>query len=60
MNTYEAFYRKRRMTVHGWTSRAAQEDAAKAFKARKVWEVTVVLAAKDGEPVTHDPAEVAS
>lgn len=53
MNTYEAFYKNKRTTVQAQTSYQAQQLAAKEFKAKKEWEVTVVLAEKDGQPVIH-------
>lgn len=53
MNTYEAFYRGKRLTVEAKTSYEAQKLAAAQFKARKTYEVTVVLAALDGKPVVH-------
>jgi len=58
MNTYEAFYRGRRLTVQAATSYAAQLEAARQFKAKKTHEVTVMLAEKDGQPVVHAPAEL--
>jgi hypothetical protein len=53
MNGYIAFYRGKKMEVHAETSYKAQQLAAAAFKAKKSWEVTVMLAEKDGEQVTH-------
>ena len=53
MNGYVAFYRGKQMEVHADTSYQAQQIAAKAFKAKKSWEVTVVLAEQNGETVTH-------
>lgn len=46
MFTYECFYKNKRLTVQALRSFDAQEKAAKLFKARKPWEVTVVLAEK--------------
>lgn len=57
VNTYVAFYRGRELVVQGLTSYDAQWEAAKKFKARKAYEVTVILAEKpNGDPVIHDPA----
>ena len=56
MNTYEAFYRHQRITVEAKTTYEAQQLAAVQLKARKRYEVTVILTAKDGVPVVHDPA----
>lgn len=55
MNKYVAFYRNKETTVEAETSYQAQLAAAEKFKARKSYEVTVVLAEKDGEQVTHTP-----
>jgi hypothetical protein len=46
MFNYECFYRSKRITVQALRSFDAQEKAAKLFKARKSYEVTVVLADK--------------
>ena len=56
MNGYICFYRSKKLEVQAETSLKAQEIAAKQFKAKKAWEVTVVLAEKDGAQVTHNPA----
>lgn len=56
MNGYIAFYKGKKIEVHAQTSLEAQEEAAKRFRARKAYEVTVVLAEKDGDQVTHSPA----
>lgn len=52
MNGYVAFYKGKRIDVYADTSLAARDKAAEIFKARKPYEVTVVLAEKDGEQVT--------
>jgi hypothetical protein len=57
MNTYQAFYKGRELEVKAETSYAAQTEAAKLFKAKKQYDVTVILAAKgDGVPIVHNPA----
>lgn len=56
MNGYIAFYKGKRTEVHANTSFEAQQKAAQQFKAKKSYEVTVVLAEKDGQQVTHDGA----
>ncbi len=56
MNGYVAFYRGKRLEVKAETSLAAQEKAAKLFKAKKSYEVSVVLAEKDGVQVVHTPS----
>lgn len=55
MNTYIAFYKGKQKEVFALNSYEAQKEAAKQFGARKTWEVTVVLAEKNGEQVTHKP-----
>jgi hypothetical protein len=58
MFTYIAFYRGKEMIVKALRSYDAQEIAAKAFKARKSYEVTVMLAARpDGTEVIHTATE---
>lgn len=44
MRTYTAFYKNRQITVKADTSYAAQLEAAKQFKAKKSYDVTVILA----------------
>ncbi|KVP17272.1 hypothetical protein [Burkholderia ubonensis] len=55
MYGYIAFYKGRRTEVHADTSLAARGKAAAIFKVpkKKEHEVTVMLAEKDGQPVTH-------
>jgi hypothetical protein len=55
-NGYVCFYRNSRIEVYASTSYEAQTKAAALFKARKQYEVTVVLAEKGGDPVIHDTA----
>jgi hypothetical protein len=57
MNGYVAFYRGKRIEVHAETSLKAQQITAAQFRAKKSYEVTVVLAEKDGVPVTHVATE---
>lgn len=56
-NVYVAFYRGKTAQVRADTAYDAQRIAAELFKARKQYEVTVVLAEKDGNQVVHTPAE---
>ncbi len=58
MFTYIAFYRGKEITVNALRSFDAQEQAARIFKAKKSYEVTVMLAAKGDEPVIHHPATI--
>jgi hypothetical protein len=53
MNGYVCFYKGRRIEVYADSSYAAQQKAATLLRAKRIYEVTVVLAEKDGEPVTH-------
>lgn len=53
--TYAAFYKGKRIELEAKTSLDAQEQAAKIFKAKRRYEVTVILLARNGEPVTHSP-----
>jgi hypothetical protein len=57
MNGYIAFYKGRKTEVHADTAYEAQQKAAAIFKARKSYEVTVVLAEKNDQQVTHIPTE---
>lgn len=53
MNGYVCFYKDKKAEVYADTSYAAQQKAADVFKTKKSYEVTVVLAEKNGEQVTH-------
>ncbi len=54
MNTYHAFYKGKKIELQAETSYKAQQLAATQFKARKSYEVTVMLVAKaDGVPIVH-------
>jgi hypothetical protein len=59
MNGYIAFYKGKRIEVHAETSFEAQQEAARRFKARKAYEVSVMLAERNlddsgkGEQVVH-------
>ncbi len=55
MNGYKAFYRGKTTEIYADTSFQAQEKAAKFFKAKKSYEVTVMLCEKAGEQVVHTP-----
>ncbi len=55
MNGYKAFHRGKTTEVMADTSFQAQEKAAAFFKAKKSYEVTVVLCEKNGEQVVHAP-----
>ena len=55
---YVAFYKGRRTEVRADTSREAQGLAANYFRAKRQYEVTVILAEKDGKTVVHNGAEL--
>jgi len=46
MNNYECFYKGKRISVQAESSYKAQLEAAKQFKAKKSYDVSVVLADK--------------
>lgn len=52
-NGYIAFYKGKKIEVYANTSYEAQQYAALKFKAKKSYDVTVVLAEKNNEQVTH-------
>ena len=54
-NTYIARYKRQQVVVMADTSYEAQQIAAKHFRARKPYEVSVMLAEKGGKQVTHMP-----
>lgn len=58
MNGYICFYRGKKIEVVADTLLQARDKAALQFKAKKPYEVTVVLAEKDGVPVTHSTASL--
>jgi len=57
MNGYLCNYRGKQIEVHAETTLAAQVAAAKQFRAKKQWEVSVYLAEKGGVAVLHAPQE---
>ena len=59
MNGYKAFWRGRSIEVYAMTSLEAQRKASEQFKAKKSYEVTVILCERaNGETVTHSTASV--
>ena len=58
MNGYIAFYRGKQLEVLADSSYAAQLKAAALFKAHKAYEVTVVLAERDGQQVVHSTGDL--
>lgn len=53
MNGYVCFYKNKRTEVYATTVLEAQTKAAKFFKAKKPWEITTILAEKNGTQVVH-------
>ena len=58
MNGYKAFYRGKTCEVWADTSYQAQQKASAIFKAKKSYEVTVVLCEKEGEQVYHSTSSI--
>jgi hypothetical protein len=58
MNTYECFWKSKRITVEADTTYSAQLKAQALFKAKKSYEITVMLVALNGNQYTHDPATI--
>ncbi len=57
MNGYKAFYKGKEIEVYAETSYGAQQIAAAKFKARKSYDVHVVLCEKSGETISHSTSE---
>ena len=53
LNGYIAMYKGKRTEVHAETSYKAQQKAAEFFKAKKAWEITVVLCESNDKEVIH-------
>ena len=53
MNGYKAFYKGKEIDVYAETSYKAQLKAAEIFKAKKSYEVQVMLCEKEGKQITH-------
>lgn len=58
MNGYICFYKNRKVEVYANTTYEAQQKAAQQFGAKRGYEVTVMLAEKNGEPVVHSTASI--
>lgn len=58
MNGYKCFYKGKTIEVYANTSYEAQKLAAAQFKAKKSYDVTVVLCEKQGKQVAHSTSEV--
>lgn len=53
MNAYQCFYRGKTCGVYADSSYQAQLQAAQIFKAKKTYEVTVMLCEVQGRQVVH-------
>tara|TARA_R110000772_G_scaffold99174_2_gene198850 strand:- start:10394 stop:10570 length:177 start_codon:yes stop_codon:yes gene_type:complete len=58
MNGYKAFYRGKTLDIYADSLYNAQVKAAKEFKARKTYEVTVVLCELNGEQYVQSTASL--
>jgi hypothetical protein len=58
MNGYKAFYKGKSIEVRANSSYEAQQHAAKIFKAKKSYDVTVVLCELGDKQVTHSTASL--
>jgi len=58
MNGYICLYNGKRIEVYAETTYKARQKAADIFKVRpkQEYKISVYLAEKDGEQVTHNPA----
>lgn len=59
MNGYICFYKGKQIEVHAETTYAAQVKAAEVLRVtpKNRYQITVVLAEKGGEQVTHVPVD---
>jgi len=53
MNGYIGFHKGKQYEIFANTSYEAQQKLAKQLKVKKAYEITVVLAEKEGKSVTH-------
>ena len=58
MNGYKAFYKCKTLEVYAESSLEAQLKAAELFKAKKSYDVTVVLCEVDNKQVIHSTSEI--
>ena len=57
MNGYIGFYKGKKFETQANTSYEAQKKIASENKIKKAYEITIVLAEKDGKQVTHNNAD---
>lgn len=53
LNGYIAMYKGKKKDVYAETSYKAQQKAAEFFKAKKAWEITVILCEVNEKEVIH-------
>lgn len=53
LNGYVCFYKGKQIDVYVETTLKARDKAAMIFKAKKAYEVTAMLAEKNGQQVIH-------
>jgi len=58
VNGYVCFYKSKRIEVEAETSHQAQLKAAGILKLKKAYEITVMLAEKNGQPVVHSTSAI--
>ena len=58
MNGYICFYKSRKVEVYATTTHNAQLKAAQLLGAKRSYDVSVVLAEKNGQQVTHSTAGI--
>lgn len=58
MNGYICFWHGKKAEIYAENSLDAQRQAAKVFKAKRQYEITVVLAEKDGEQVETSTSSI--
>lgn len=58
MNKYLCFYRGKTLQVEAETSYEASRKAAKIFKAKRPWDVSVILGENAKGPVTHSSQSI--
>ncbi len=58
MNTYIAFYRRQKIQVTANTAYEAELKAAAQFKAKKSYDVSVMLVALGDREITHSTCEL--
>lgn len=57
-NGYKAFYKGKSLDVYAETSYKAQLKAAELFKAKKSYDVTVILCESNNNPIIHSTSAI--